>query len=187
MMVLAGVSAVGSIQQGNAANKAAQFNASINEQNAALAERYAEIELQRGEKEAQRQRVKTSQTMGEQRARLGASGVDLSVGNPVDILADTAAAGEIDVQNILYNSELSAYDKRADAVNFRNQAQLQRWEGKNAKKAGYFDAVTTLIGGASKSGMFGKGGYSLETGSQGATWVNSTRPGYSGAWVNPNR
>lgn len=185
LMIFAGIQAVGSIAQGNAANEAAKFNAAIDEQNARLAEQYADAARARGEKDAQRQRIKTGQAMGEQRASLGAAGYDLSVGNALDILSDTAAAGKIDVNNILYNAELEAVDKKADAVNFRNKAAMARAEGKAAKRAGYFDAVTTLVGGASKSGMFSKG-YSTVTGSQGATWVNSTRPGYSGAWVNPN-
>lgn len=185
-MIFAGVQAVGSIAQGNAAKKAADYNAAISEQNARLAEQYAQAAEAKGEKDAQRQRVRTGQAMGEQRASLGAMGYDLSVGTPLDILSDTAAAGQIDVDNIIYNSQLEALDKRADAVNFRNKATIQRVEGKQARNAGYFDAVTTLIGGASKSGMFGKGGFSTTTGSQGATWVNSSRPGYAGAWVNPN-
>lgn len=187
MMVMAGVAAAGSIMQGEAANDAAKYNAAISEQNAQLAERYAEDALAKGEKDAQRQRVRTGQVAGEQRAALGAAGYDLSVGTPLDILSDTAAAGEIDVQNIIYNSQLDAVSKRADGVNFRNSATMQRAEGKQARNAGYFDAATTLIGGASKSGMFGKGGFTTTTGSQGATWVNSSGPGFSGAWVNPNR
>lgn len=185
-MIFAGVQAAGSIMQGEAANDAAKYNAAISEQNAQLAERYAEAAELKGEKDAQRQRIRTGQAAGEQRASLGAAGYDLSVGTALDILSDTAAAGQIDVENIIYNSQLDALDKRADGVNFRNNAKMQRAEGRQARNAGYFDAATTLIGGASKSGMFGKGGYSTTTGSQGATWVNSSRPGFSGAWINPN-
>lgn len=144
--------AYGQYQQGQAAQKAAQYNAAVSEQNAKIAEQYARAAEDRGAEEARRKRIDTDRIISRQQAVLAAKGIDISSGTPLDIIGDTALYGELDAQTIEYNAALEAYQQRSQASNLRQQATLQRFEGDNAAQAGKIGAVGTLIGTAAKAG-----------------------------------
>ena len=68
------------------------------------------------------QRNKTSQTMGFQRAAMGASGVQVDSGSFGKVLEQTATMGELDAQTIRSNSLREAWNYSAEAENTRAQA-----------------------------------------------------------------
>lgn len=131
MMGLSGVSTLLGAQQ-QAQQAAAQQNlrayqaayqtavarnaAQVSEYNAQDAER-------RGAVEEARQRQKTSLLLGTQRARLAAQGSDLE-GSPLDILGDTAAAGEQDALLTRYQAAREAWNQRIQAANQNAQADF---------------------------------------------------------------
>lgn len=143
--------AAGSIQQGNAAAAAADYNAKVSEMNAELSERRAKDALDRGANEEQKKRQEVQQILGRQQAAFAANGVDLSFGSPLDTITDTAVLGELDALTIRQNANREAYDYRVDAVNQRSGATLQRMQGQSAKTAGYLDAFGTVLGGGAKA------------------------------------
>jgi hypothetical protein len=134
MMIAGGaMSAVSAIQQGKAAKAAAQFNATVNDQNAQIAREQAVQETRQFDRE-QYMRI------GAIKAAQGKSG-GAQAGSVLDILADTATQGEIQRQDIAYQGELRARG-------FQNTATLDRFEGKQAEKQGYLRAGSELLSSA---------------------------------------
>ena len=136
MIAAAAVSAYSAVQQGKAAKAASAFNATIATQN-------AEISRDNAEAQATQQDRENLLRLGAIRAAQGKSGGTAS-GSVLDVLADTAAQGELERQNIVYQGELRARG-------FANTATLDEFGGKNAEKAGYLKAGSELLSGAGKA------------------------------------
>lgn len=143
--------AAGQIQQGQAANAAAQYNAQVAEMNATLSDRRAKDAIERGAQEEQRKRHEVAKIKGQQIAGMAANGVDLTFGSPLDTIVDTAILGELDALTIRQNTYREEYDHRVDGMNQRAGATLQRAQGKAAQTAGYLGAAGTVLTGAGKA------------------------------------
>lgn len=143
--------AAGSIQQGQAAAKAAKYNAQVAEMNATISERRAKDAIQRGATEEQKKRQQVQQVLGQQQAAMAANGVDLTFGSPLDTIVDTAVLGELDALTIRTNAYREEYDYRVQAANQRAGGQLELMKGRAAKTAGYLDGFGTILGGAGKA------------------------------------
>src|SRR5690242_7903072 len=128
----AAASAVGSLvsgvsQYGQARGQAAYANA-----NAGLAE-------QQAQSQAQVIREKARRLSGQNRAAIGASGVDIS-GSFLDALADSDIDAELDAQTALWNGKIEAANQRA-------QAKAARASGTSALIGGIFGAGTAAVSG----------------------------------------
>ena len=117
-LVGAGVSAYGEYRKGKDAEKAAEYN--------------AELEERRGRERARAMRARGRSIKATQRANIGASGVQLE-GTPLEVLAETAAMAELDAASTM-----------ADA---RATARLDRMQGESAVKQGKMRAAATLLSG----------------------------------------
>jgi hypothetical protein len=115
----------GSISQGNTAKAAGDYNANIAEAEA------NQVEQQTAEDE-RRFRLQTKKELGAIRAGYGASGVT-SEGSPEEILAESAAAAELDALTLRYKGAVKA-------KSLRDEARLQRFYGKQGRIAGYLGA-----------------------------------------------
>jgi hypothetical protein len=133
----AAVAAVSAVQQGNAAKKAANFNAAIAEQNAAISRRDAAAQATQIDRE-------NYMRLGAIRAAQGKSGGVAGEGSVLDVLGDVAAQGELDKQYAVYQGEQRARG-------FSNTATLDRFSGETAQKSGYLRAGTELLSGGSKA------------------------------------
>lgn len=128
------ISAVGSIAQGQQAAASADAQARAYEQQAVADQQAAAFE---GQRERRRQELLQANA----RAQVGASGVALS-GSPSEVLAANAREGELDIQAIRYSSQLRQN-------NLRTQADISRFQGKQAKTAGYINAASSVVSGLS--------------------------------------
>ena len=141
--------AYGQVKAGEDANKSYEFNARQAEQNAAQAKLIAA-------QEERQVRIIGRKTIGSMQADYGASGVNME-GSPMEVLASSAAAAELDALNVRYGGE-------SRARNFMNEATVMRFQGATAKSAGYYGAASTLLNtgakimGSSGGGMPGAGG-----------------------------
>lgn len=138
------VSAVGSIQQGNAAMADAEYQAAVSRNNAIMERNKAKQELQAGEVEANQKRREVAAIIGRQRAGVGASGVTMS-GSVLDVLTDTAGQGAFDIAMIRHNAEIRATDRNFSAQNFDAQSELMMMQGRAARQAGYMSALGTAL------------------------------------------
>lgn len=131
IMALGGiVGAIGSIQQGNAAKEAAEYNAFLADRNAIL------VEKQTAEEE-RRLRVQSRKELGGMRAGYGASGVT-SEASVADIMEESAATAELDALTLRYGGQMQAQA-------YRETAGIERRAGANAQKAGYMNAASSLL------------------------------------------
>jgi len=110
-----------------------------------------------------------------QRVALGANGVDLNSGSPLQLQEDTELMGNVDALRIRSNYT-------DEAQNLNDKATLVRSEGAMAKSAGNKAFTTSLIMAA---GGVAAGWYSA--GSASSLEVGATQSGYTGAdyskWV----
>jgi hypothetical protein len=145
------VSAMGSIQAGNAQAAAANYNAQVLEMNAKLSDRRARDAVMRGNAEEQQNRLETARFRANQIAGMAANGVDVSFGSPLETITSSATMAEMDALTIRANSRREAYDHEVEGVNQRADATLKRMEGKAAKQAGFLNAFSTVLTGAGQA------------------------------------
>ncbi|MDQ7246226.1 virion core protein, T7 gp14 family [Dongia sedimenti] len=128
----AAVQAVGSVVSGVSQYSQAKSQAAYAQTNAGLAE-------QQAESQAQAIREKARRLSGQNRAAIGASGVDLA-GSFLDALADSDIDAELDAQTALWNGKV-------EAANYRAQAEASKAAGSSALVGGLFGAGTSAISG----------------------------------------
>jgi hypothetical protein len=106
-------------------------------ENEQLAGFQADDAILRGTIEETRYRREIARTLGAQKAAFGSRNVAVS-GTALDLLGDTAAMGEEEVQTIRNNAAREAWG-------YRNQAnEASRW-GANQKRNAYGSAAGTLL------------------------------------------
>jgi len=135
------ISVVGALNQGQQASNAASYNAAVANNNAIAARQQAQAA-------AEAQARKARLQIGSMRAGYGASGVSIE-GSPLDVIEASAAAAELDRQNILYSGELRA-------GGYESTAGLELMRGENAVTGSYFSAGSSLLKGAASAGAFNK-------------------------------
>jgi hypothetical protein len=143
------MSAIGAISSAQAQKSAANYNAQLAERNAVISDQQTRAALMA-------QRRESSKRMGDMRAAFSASGVTWE-GSALDVLEDSVAQSELERQNISYQGKLRR-------MGFESDAALDRASGKNAMRAGYFSATSTILSGANSgfgmsSGGVGSPGY----------------------------
>jgi hypothetical protein len=146
------LSAFGDFYAGVAASAAADYNSKKYQQSASYARQNALFD-------ATQQARENYLRLGDMRANIGASGArggDTGSGSFMDVLADTAAQGEIEKQQILRAGEAKAHMLEMGA-------SLEDYKSKTAKVSGYLSAGADLLGagggGSSGGGSSGAGSY----------------------------
>lgn len=108
--------------------------------------------LARGEIAAQGGRSEIAQLIGQQRAALAASGIEVDTGSALDITTDTAGLGEFDILNIQANAEREAYKFLIGA----HQSEIEKRIA-DAKRSP-FAIGTVILGGFTGPNPAGGGG-----------------------------
>lgn len=142
MGVSTGVGMAGSLREGQSAQAAANYNAAVQEQQAQITEAQAA-------EEERRQRAMARKVIGQGRANVGASGIQME-GSPLDVLEESAANAELDSLTIRNQGQLKAWAYRAGA-------NMERFKGESAMDAANFKATAYLLKGIS-SGVASSGG-----------------------------
>lgn len=142
----AGLSALGTIAQGQAANaqgkaqqRAAEYNASIQEMQAKQVSREANLE-----EEATRRRIR--QILGGQRAELAESGIGFEEMGQ-SLIDDSSKFGELEALNVRYAGETQRRGLLAGANLSRFEGRAARQAGRNARNLSYLKAGTQLAEG----------------------------------------
>ncbi|WP_137924655.1 hypothetical protein [Cupriavidus sp. 2SB] len=124
----------------------ADYNATIAENNANLAELQAQDAVTRGRQAESDLYRQTGQLMGRQRANTAANGVSLNEGSPVNIEASTRYMRDVDLATLRNNAARSAWGYNVQADNYRAQSKAYRAAG-DASSPGAA-AATSLLGSA---------------------------------------
>lgn len=136
-MAGAGISAAGQYQ-------ASKFNEQMAERQAAMQEEAAQDALERGEEQADRQRERTGDLIGEQRAALGASGVQMDSGSALRLQTDSRYQGELDALTIEENAQ-------RQAMGMSRQADQTRIQGEMQGRRGRIGAGSSLLTGGARA------------------------------------
>lgn len=137
IMMIAGaaLSAVGQIQQSQAASAAKKYSAAVAENNATAVRQQAAFQ------EA-RQREQNDRALATQRVRFGKSGL-AAAGTVLDVNADRAASGELDALSIRRSGLLQGQS-------YDNQATLDRFREQGATTSAALGAGSALLTAGSK-------------------------------------
>ena len=151
------ITAGGQMYAADAQSKQMKYEAAVATENRKLELEARNDTRKRGEMEQLRHWRKVAALTGEQRATMGAAGLDLGFGSPMDILDETAALGFEDASIIDENTNREARGYEIRAINYGNQAKGLKYGAKAAKTAGYIQAAGTLLGTASQVGKMWAG------------------------------
>jgi hypothetical protein len=177
--VLGGVgiaaSLAGSIMEGLGASKQAkasaqmyQYRAHVARLNAQINRQNAEWARDRGEKEGLQYGLKAGHQAGQIKVAQAASGFDINTGTAKDVQSSQRKIVGMDLEMIRENAARIAFDYENKAKMDEHQARMDEMAAANAKEAGKFSLLKSIIGGvssvsskwqqASSSGLFGDSG-----------------------------
>jgi len=129
-IAMAAMAAVGSLVSGISQSQQAKGQAGVAKANAEMAEDQAATQ-------ASAIRDKARRLSGQNRALIGASGVDIS-GSFLDALQDSDIESELDAQTAIWNGKL-------EATNYRAQARAAKAAGSSALVKGIFGAGSSAM------------------------------------------
>ena len=154
-LAAAAVSAVSSIQQGNAQAANLKSEAAANTRNADIQrENAARVSREAGVREDNLRRQQ-AQFFGRQRAGQAESGTGLGTGTNLDVAEQDMNEAELDALTVRYEgaSERRAYLSDANALDF--QAKVNRSNASSARKSGYLNAFGSMLGGVGRYSQAG--------------------------------
>ena len=152
------LSASSALQQGAAAKASAQFNAQISERNARLAEQQAEQLKRASEFDIQRFRDDFSELQASSAQAFRYNGFIATGGTPLQVLLENAREADEEIALRRYNAAIGQQQALESATEQRLQARLQRMQGSQAQRAGYFQAASSLLGTAAQVSQMGGSG-----------------------------
>ena len=143
-MVGAGLSAYAAMRQGEAQKKMYDYQAAVAKIN-------AEHAKQVGQQEALRLGMKTGFDIGQSRAIMGASNLDVNSGSAITVQKDRDRLGYWDEQTVQDNAAWKAFGNYA-------QANMATAAGMEAQTTGQIGAASSLISGvATAAGRYAQG------------------------------
>lgn len=151
-LVGSGVTAMGDIEQGKAAQAAANYSAQVAQNNATIANQNKTVAAQQGEATAEQVGIANANKIGQIRAAYGAGEVDPNTGSAAQVEQSQRELGALSQSNTMYQSQLQQYGYAAQAEQFQSQAALDIFSGQQAVTAGLFGAGGSLLQGI---GTFG--------------------------------
>lgn len=135
-------------RQASAASAQGQYQKTVFDANARMADLQGKDAIQRGQIAEQRQRLATRQEIGSTRAALAGQGVDVGTGSAADVQASEAAIGEIDALTIKNNAALENWGYKVEALNASQQGRLAAFSGDQAAAGYRAEGLSTLLTGA---------------------------------------
>ncbi|MCD8138322.1 MAG: hypothetical protein LUE17_00825 [Planctomycetaceae bacterium] len=136
-------SARAAYEQQQAANAAAEWNASLSEENAGIKDIMAEQTREMGRHQVALAKEEGQQKIATQRATYAASGVKVDTGSALDVVAEQAGKNQYQQDMIEYTTGMDAWGHEVDAYNLRQSAAMTRATKQSAGLAG----ITSLLGG----------------------------------------
>lgn len=149
----AGISAVGSVEQGQATANAANYQAEVTANNATIAEQNASHAIQAGQVQAAATSLKGAAQGAKIKASQAANGIDVNSGSAVDVQTSAREAEKLDTETVLSNADLQAYGYRAAATGYTAQSQLDRLTAEQAPIGADIGAAGSLLSNASGLGF----------------------------------
>ena len=136
--------------QERAQRNAAEHNAQVAANEAAVQEQLARNEMAKGIADRERQQRNAARAMGSMRAAFGASGFTMDSGSSLSLLSESAEEHQYDAQVIMSNASQAAWQHQVGANtadNNRNFALYQKDNASSGRGAAALGMGATIIGG----------------------------------------
>lgn len=146
----AGIGTYATVQQGRAANAAAQAQADLYARNSRVAQNNATAEIATQKDTAKRMTSAQERLLGAQAAAAASSGLRLN-GSVLDVMSDSALQSQLEIGDTIRESNNRASAILQQSSDFTAQAGMSRAAGANAKTSAYWGAGGTLLSGAGRS------------------------------------
>jgi hypothetical protein len=141
--VSAGAGIAGQLMKNQYSSNLADYQAQVALDNQIAAQQQEQNIVNQGVTSMQQQELKNSQQIGANRARLAASGLDIAVGSPADVLSDTADLGLQDAAAIRNNTVNQAYNASVQVMNDTAQARMAQYNAKNLQNQNMLSTIQT--------------------------------------------
>lgn len=138
----AGFSILGGLLKGMSAIQAGDYNATVDNNNAKLADVAAGDAIARGHLAAATALMRGAQLQGKQTTALAASGVQANTGSALDVLTNTGLMSKLDADKITNDAAREAWGYRTKGSQYRQQAALDEAQGHNAAGASILGGIT---------------------------------------------
>ena len=147
---------VGQYSQGKAQKKAAEYNAQVAANDAAMQQQLAQNDIAKGAADKERQQREALRHMGTLRANTAAAGFELDSGSALDLLAENATEHQYDSNIIDNNTAQSVWQRQVNITGAENNRAMSLYQAKQAGTNTLMNMGSTLLGGMAK----GMGQYS---------------------------
>tara|TARA_R100001082_G_scaffold74228_2_gene42838 strand:- start:8111 stop:8587 length:477 start_codon:yes stop_codon:yes gene_type:complete len=137
----------GQLAAGRAAKKAADYNASVNDRNAAAADIQAEQIERLNKIKTLQDREKFKKLNDRTQMAFRGQGWQATTGTPLKKLLQNALRFEQDIEIQNYNSRVKQQQSKEVATNERLKAEIARMEGRAARTISRYQAAGTLLTG----------------------------------------
>lgn len=135
-------SAKGAYDQAKAEKLAADWNAGIMEENAKMQELLAEQELEKGKHNVALAKMEGDLLIESQRGGFAAGGIKVDTGSALDVVVEQAGRNKYDQDMLKYNAEMSAWGRKMEAANLRQNAAMTRNTGRSPGAAAFTSALS---------------------------------------------
>lgn len=139
-------SLTGGIMKAQGDEQKGEVEGSIQDYKAKIADQNAGLAIQQAAENERKARAEGAQSLGAGRAAYGASGVTME-GSPTEVLAQGAAQSELNALTIRHAGQVQA-------VGYRNEANLARYEGNAARTTGYVAGAADLLAGGATAASY---------------------------------
>ena len=148
----AATSAYGAYSSSQAQSANAAYQAQVAQNNAAIAQRNAVMDIQAGEVQATNAGLKGRAQVGQERAQLGAGGIDPNTGSAASAISGTEALTGLNAMTSRSNAAKAAYGQQVQATSDTAQSGLLSAESSQYAEAAPIGAAGTLLSGVSTAG-----------------------------------
>jgi len=145
MIASTAMSVYSSIREGQVANAQAKAQAESMRVGANISKMQAEATKKSGEYDEAKIKREKAKMLSTQQARYAKSGVLISEGSPLEVMADTASQYEMDISANRYNTAVQVAQKEYESKAQSSMADYYSSLGKAHKTSSYLKAGTTLL------------------------------------------
>lgn len=139
---------IGSIVEGFAGGRAADFQAQIARNNAQVALANSQAASQAGDIAAMNSLLRTRAQIGQTKVAQAASGIDVNTGSAADVRASQRLLGVLDAMTIRSNAARASYGYQAESMSEAARAKSLARRAGMSRIRGIMDASGTILEGA---------------------------------------
>ena len=144
----AGTRALGAYNASSAQRQSLDYQASVQSDNAIIAQDKASIAVDNGQTSAENQELKTAQTLGTQRAAISANGIQMDSGSAANLQQSTQMMGQRDTDQIQTNALREAWGYSTQSADDTSNATALRSMSSSVNPLAA--AATSMLGSATQ-------------------------------------